>query len=304
MSQWTHIRGGMELVSRPYEKRKPKKPLVEPKKEDFETEADFDQAYRRYALAERKLLYYPYPEEQFKLDMPLSKSYGHWDKKLQEYVEEGHTLSFNAHVYSLPRARKYIEEAFKLLPQGELGIRYSLDQKATDSCSWCSGLMLPCEYDAFRDAVNRMYKHEDEMNSYTYEDLCHRCNLKDDCSVDSVNNILVGIRDDIRYCSAQQLQEGLEKFFQYLMNNDIYVEDGYLEWEDEYDDEHLYAWRCSRLSHSISHQFLVLDKKTNAVIHSKTWAAKRDEKGKVIYTDSGDCIYEIIEKDGPYFEKD
>jgi hypothetical protein len=42
MSQWTHIRGGLELISTPYEMKKMPKSLVEPKKEDFETEEPND----------------------------------------------------------------------------------------------------------------------------------------------------------------------------------------------------------------------------------------------------------------------
>ena len=303
MSQWTHIRGGLELVSTPYECKPIPKSLVEPKREDFESNEAFDKAHSEYRWKVRKLLYFPYPEEQFKLDMPKpGTSYG--KKKKNGKREEYHTLKFEAKIYSLPRARKYIEEAFKLMPQGELGFRYSLDQTPIDSSSSCSGFMIPCEYKAYQDALTRLYNSEHPWESYTYEDLRKWFHIDEECSVDSVNHILVGIRDDIRYASADEVQEGLEKVFKYLEDHEISVEDGYLEWQDEYDPCYIYAWRLSRLSFGISHQFLKLDKRTNQVVHSKTWAAKRDEDGKRMYDDDWNTIWEVVEKDGPYFDEE
>ena len=263
MSQWTHIRGGLELVSTPYEIRKKPKSLIEPKREDFKTQEEYEKADDIYRYKLSKLLYFPYPEEQFKLEMPkLGTSYGR--KKKNGKREEYQTLEFSANIYSLPRARKYIEEAFNLMPQGESGFRYSLDQNATDYCSSSSGFTEPCEYKAYKNALNKLYKSERPWESYTYEDLRRWFHIQEDCHITSINHILVGIRDDIRCCSAKDVQEGLEKVFAYLKAHDIIVGDGYLEWQDEYDPEHLYAWRYSRLSFGISHQFLTLDIKCNS----------------------------------------
>ena len=303
MSQWTHIRGGLELVSTPYEMKKAPKSLTEPKRENFETDEAFEKAHDKYRWEEKKLLYFPYPEEQFKLDMP--KPGMTYDKKKKNGKREEYpTINFSAKIYSLPRARKYIEEAFKLMPQGECGFRFSLDQIATDCSSSCGGFMVPCEYKAYQDAITRLYKSDNPWDSYTYEDLRTWFHIKDECSVDSVNHILVGIRDDIRYCSAQEVQKGLEKVFKYLEEHEISVEDGYLEWQDEYEPDYIYAWRNSRLSWGISHQFLKLDKNTNTVVHSKTWAVKRDENGKRMHDEDWNDIWEVVEKDGPYFDED
>lgn len=303
MSQWTHIRGGLELVSTPFEKKKAPKSLIEPKREDFESDEAFDKADRRYGYELRKLLYLPYPEEQFKLGMPKpGMSYG--KKKKDGKREEFHTIEFEAKIYSLPRARKYIEEAFKLMPYGESGLRYSLDQNAKDSRSSSSGFMFPCEYKAYQDAINKLYKSENPWDSYTYEQLRKYCHIEEECSVDSVNHVLVAIRDDIRYASAQEVQEGLEKVFKYLLDHDIEVEDGYLEWIDEYDPQHIYAWRYSRLSGRFGHQFLVLDKKTNQIIHSKTWVAQEDDDGSWQDDENGHIVYKTVEQDGPCNEED
>ena len=301
MSQWTHIRGGLELVSTPYEMKPIPKSLVEPKQEDFETKEAFEKAHNDYRWKVRKLLYFPYPEEQFKLDMPKpGTSYG--KKKKNGEREEYHTLKFEAKIYSLPRARKYIEEAFRLMPQGESGFRYSVDQIATDCSSSCSGFMIPCEYKVYQEALTRLYKSENPWDSYTYEDLRRWFHIDNECSVDSVSHILVGVRDDIRYASALEVLEGLEKVFKYLEENDIDVEDGYLEWQDEYDPDHIYAWRKSRLDFSISHQFLKIERKTNKVVYSKTWTVKRDENGKKMHDEDWNTIWEVVEKDGPYFD--
>lgn len=302
MSQWTHIRGGMELISSPYEMKPMPKSLVEPKKEDFETEEAFEKAYDEYRAKVRKLYYYPYPEEQFKLEMPRP-GYSYGKKKKNGKREEYHTVEFEAKVYSLPRAKKHIEAAFDLMPQGELGFRYCYDQNANDCSSSCSGFMMPCQYKAYQDALTRMYKSEDAWHSYTYEQLRKYWHIREECSIDSVSHIVVGIRDDIRYCSAQDVQEGLELVFKYLDEHDIDVEDGYLEWQDEWDPDYIYAWRKSRLDFSISHQFLKLDRRTNEVVHSKTLVAKRDLNGKRVYDEDFNTIWEVVEKDGPCFDK-
>lgn len=303
MSQWTHIRGGLELVSTPYETKPIPKSLIKPKKEDFETDEAFEDAYYEYRQKLQKLLYFPYPEKQFRLLMPRPGESYSTNKKTGERIKFN-TIEFEAMVYSLPRARKYIEEAFKLMPYGEGGLRYSLDQNDTDCSTSSSCLNVPCEYKAYKDTLNRLYKSDNLWDSYSYKDLRKWFHINDDCSVSYVNHILVGIRDDIRYASAYAVQEGLEKIFKYLEEHDIDIEDGYLEWQDEYEPEYIYAWRSSRLSYGIAYQFLKLDAVTNKVVYSKTKATKKDEKGYSIYDDNTkDYIWEIIEKDGPYLEK-
>ena len=145
MSQWTHIRGGLELVSSAYE-QKPMK-IAHPKEEDFADKDAYEEAIEKWRAAYHKSLYLPYPEEQFKLDVPtLRQRYNRKTKK--EYT----TLSFHANIYSLPRAKKYIKEAFNLMPQGELGFRYSVEQSILDSSSSSSGFMHNCLYKYYKEA--------------------------------------------------------------------------------------------------------------------------------------------------------
>lgn len=303
MSQWTHIRGGLELHSDPYEIKKASKPLIEPKEEDFEKKEDYLKAWNKYGDKLSKLYYYPYPEEQFKLRSPEPDVvYGKMksDGKREEY----NSLSFEADVYSLPRARKYIGQAFDLMPQGESGFRYSLDQKSTDCSSSSSSFYYPCQQKAYQEALTKMYSIDGTESVWSY-DLMKRCwHIEDYCWVNNVDGILVGIRDDIRYCSAEAVQEGLEKAFKYLEEHGIYVEDGYLEWEDEYDPDYIYSWRNSRLSSDITHQFLKINKNTNEILHSKVWVIQRDEKGHLCFDENGIFICKIVEQEGPYISKE
>lgn len=290
MSQWTHIRGGMQLESSPYEQKK--FTLEEPDKSKDED------AWYKWRIAWGKSFYLPYPEEQFKLSMPGLGWYC-GKKKKDGTREEGRTLEFRAYLYSLPRAKKYLDEAFKLLPQGECGFRYSIKQDVYDGHSSCSGFMTPCLNKYYKDALTRMYHNEDSFYNYTADDLFKWFHVDKECSVESITGMVIGIRDDIRYCSGEEMMKGLEEFFKYLAEHDITVEDGYLEWEDEYEPDVRYAWRNSRLSFGIEHQFLVLDKKTNKILKSKTYVHKRDENGKLDWKAYDNHEFDIIEEEFP-----
>ena len=131
MSEWTYVRGCLQLSSSPFE-IDPNFNQVEPKREDFKSEKKYEKASNEYRAAYHRAIYLPYPEEQFKLGAPVI---GSVRGKGKNKWEPG--LSFDGTcIYSLPRAKPIIEEAFKLFPQGELGFRYWLDQKSHDGTSW------------------------------------------------------------------------------------------------------------------------------------------------------------------------
>lgn len=260
MSQWTHIRGGIELVSNPHE--------FKGKNPDY-----------HYGS---KDAYLPYPEEQLKITAPTPRVFTK-NKKGEKDVE----LMFRAYLYSLPRAKKYIKEAFDLLPQGEVGWSYSMNQTVYNGSSSSGDFEYPCDEKAFKQAVTNMYHNEDTWVRYDYDELkkYYNANLS---WVEIVDSIIIGIREDIRYCSGEELLEGLEKFFNYLREHDITVEDGYLEWEDEYalysDRPYYYCWRCSRISDGIDdlYSFHKIEYKTNKVLWTKTYRRPylKDENGK------------------------
>ena len=264
MSQWTHIRGGFELTASPYE---------------FKGK-DPDKHFGS------KNAYLPYPEEQLKIDAPRPHLFNPGKNKDPEFY-----LEFRAYLYSLPRAKKYIEEAFQLLPQGETGIIYSINQTVDNGRLSSSSFNYPCDEKAFKKALEKMYTSEDSWYTVDYQYLKQGYHAELDM-IETIDGIVIGIRDDVRYCSGEEMLEGLEKFFNYLREHDIEVEDGYLEWEDEYvmfsDKPYYYCWRQSRISDDWEnlYTFYKIEHKTNKILWSKTYHVpytikKRvDEDGK------------------------
>lgn len=238
MSQWTHIRGGFELRSLPYE-YKGKNP---------------DTHYGS------KDAYLPFPDEQMKLDPPTPV--------LRDKDKEKVGLSFEVSLYSLPRAKKYIEEAFKMLPYGETGWLYSISQQRYNSSMSSSSFDYPCEKKQFEKMILQMYDPEKIFSNY--KEFSHYYNMSLNW-ISYVTGIVIGVREDIRHCSGDELLEALEKFFLYLREHEIYVEDGYLEWDDEYISEYRYAWRSSRVFSDDVYSFMKIDKKTNKIIWKKTY---------------------------------
>lgn len=280
MSQWTHIRGGLELVSSIHDY----KPL---KTERPDKDAD-DKLWDKYYKERFKSAYYACPEEQLKIGMP----------EPYEGDSSKPGLSFRVYEYSLPRAKKYIEEAFKLLPQGECGFRYSIKQDKYDGNSSSSDFDYKCQHDAFKIAVLNLYN--DQYPYWTFKDLEKYFNIQVGW-VEHINGIIIGIREDLRYCDGVELLEALEKFFEYLEQNSITIKDGYLEWQDEYKPNILFSWRNSRVGPEDHHCFYITKINTNEILYSKIYKQKRLPNGRrdwdaegwnIIETGSIDKIYE------------
>lgn len=262
MSQWTHVTGGMELESPAVELDKCK--VSRPKGlRNEENDAEFDAYWKEIS----KKAYYPFPDEQFKVGIPIL---------IDGCADGSHYIKIDAYEYSLPRARKYLDEAFNMLPQGELGWHYSILQDNTHCGCSSSYLDLNCAKKAFKKEILKLYAKDSMYDCLTFKEL-QKYQKIEMGFVDHVHNFVIGIREDLRYCSGQELQKALEDFFMYLDKHDITVEDGYLQWIDEWDDDHIYAWRKSRLNHEDEHEFLLLDKKTNKILHSKIYRAEYDE---------------------------
>lgn len=253
MSQWTHIRGGLELRSSAYE--------YKPTKQRFNS------------------AYYPFPEEQFKIGMPEIFDTG-----------KGYSgLYFEVYEYSLPRARKYIEEAFELLPQGECGFRYSIKQDKYDSHSSSGSFDYKCQYDTFKKTILKLYAEQHPY--WSFKDLEENFEV---CAewVKHVDGIIIGIREDLRYCDGVELLKALEKFFEYLEQNDVEVEDGYLEWQDEYKGGILFSWRKSRIGPEAHHCFYITNINTNEIMYSKIYKRKRLPNGRIDWDADG---YDVVE---------
>lgn len=242
MSQWTYVRGCLELDSISHEFKHNKR--------------------------NSKNAYLPFPDEQMKINPPTVF-----------HGEKESFLQFAVSIYSLPRARKYIEEAFEFLPSGEhLVLSHAISQSDSNCWSSSSDFHFECDRKEFEKKILNMYE---KKVRYIEEEkrLKHLKSILnfEPYLVKDVSGIIVGIRDDIRYCSGEELLEGFEKFFTHLHENNIDIIDGYLEWEDSYqhfsDNPYYYCWRYSTLSSSIDEYFSFyrIDKKTNKILWKKTY---------------------------------
>ena len=265
MSQWTHVQGCLLLSSGPFEFKKIK--VEKPAKRE-----DNEEAWEEWRNAYYKSAYLPYPEEQFKMSVPVLRNKYNYKTDKEEACLDIERIT----LYSLPRARKYIEEAFKLLPYGETGFTYAIKQDRTNCRSSSSSSEFPCLKKYLKDAVNKLYYTEDYFYSLTYEDLKKYNKLDDDPWIDYVDEIVIGIVEDLRYCSAQDLEEGLEKFIKYLESNDIDICGGLLEFIDEWEENTKHVFRVSQFE---GYTFETINTTTNKVIKRKTYSYPKDEKG-------------------------
>lgn len=286
MSRWTHIRGGLELIGEIFRyDGKTKLPDVK----DFTSAEEFEKARRKYYDNYLRSAYLPYPEEQFKLSAPLLGTRPNYKKKKDKdgcYPEESCLRVPNVYLYSLPNNREYIEKAFKLMPQGELGLRYSLSQEITDYSSSTYGWIQveSCLKKYYKEAIARMYSSRDKYNSYDYDRLYKYEGLDmNDTVINYVSSILVAIRDDVRYCSGVEMLKGLEEAIADLSKHGIDIEDGYIEWEDEYKPNLIFSFRKSRIGPiDEDFRFFITDTKNNKIVWSKTYLYKVDAIGNYL----------------------
>lgn len=280
MSEWTYVKGSLELESSPVELNK-KFNLAEPKREDFGSREEYEEAHDEYRAAYRKALYLPYPEEQFKLGAPI----------IRGRAKESRIAFDGTCIYSLPRAKKYIEEAFKLFPQGELGFRYWLDQNGNDGTCSSSGFLLPCLYKYYRGAIDRMYSQFSSRwddSKWNFKDLKKRCGVEEDCGYVTVSTIYCGVNTSLRWATAEEVKDSLIKFIEYLKEHGISINDGYLEWYDSYTvyGGFRYAFRTGEWIGEYS--IMKLDKDTNKIIwqlnhvHPKSQDSNRTDFDKFV----------------------
>ena len=274
MSEWTYVRGGLELSSSPFEVDKNFN-MVSPKRKDFNSDKEYENAVEEYRTAYHNAVYLPYPEEQFKLGSPILGHTYDYSKKPKKnkfgykvYPEKKCITFDGTAIYSLPRAKPIIEEAFKLFPQGELGFRYVLDQKAEDSASSMSGFMHKCLYEYYHNAINKMYKEFSHTyaNDWDYETLSKYIGIEEDCSYDCINEIICGISISLRYATADEFYHCLLEVINYLTEHDIEINHGYLEWHDSYTYYQGYRYAFRTGSWFGEYDIMKLDLKTNKIL--------------------------------------
>ena len=281
MSRWTNIRGVLVLSVDAFEH----KPLKEPrpdfgKKPSCYTDEEREASWKWRQKYLNKC-YLPYPEEQFKVDIPVMLKRRKKPTKKDPSDEET-ILCTRARVFSLPKARKYLEHAFSLLPQGECGFRYAIKQDELDYSSGVIGRFeYPCFSRYYKEAINKLYKNGHPFYDWCFEDLCKYQKLDKECSVDYITDMVIGISQPLRWCSADELREALEKFFSYLRENDFDIDNCLLEWRDGYEYNLLHRCVCNGSFDPLV--FETVDTGKNKVIYRKTYDYPRDENGYIDY---------------------
>lgn len=278
MSEWTYVRGCLELDSSPFEVDKNFN-CVSPKRKDFNSDEEFENAVEVYREAYHNAIYLPYPEEQFKLGAPIVGTCPDYTKPkkknkygFETYLEKRCIKFDGTLIYSLPRARPIIEEAFKLFPQGELGFRYSLDQNENDSTSSISGFMHKCLFEYYHNAIDKMYAsfNHDWKSTWNFEDLDKYIGVEEDCGYGCVGEIICGINTSLRCATADEVYHSLLKVIAYLNENDIEIPHGYLEWNDSYTSYKGYRY-AFRTGYWIGeYDIMKLDLKTNKIIWKRS----------------------------------
>ena len=275
MSEWTYVRGSLELDSSPFEVSKDFN-LQEPKRKNYTSDEEFEKAKDEFLEAYHKAIYLPFPKEQFKLGAPvLGWEYDTTKKKrknefgIKTYPEKSCIKFDGTVIYSLPRAKPIIEEAFKLFPQGELGFRYTLDQIAEDGTSSSSGFTHECLYKYYQDAINEMYNnfsHAWKSSSWNYEDLEKYGGVQDSCCYECVSPIICCINTALRWATANDVYDSLIKFMNYLEGHEIEVTNGYIEWQDSYSQSEGYRYAFRTGAWNGEYMIMKLDFNTNKII--------------------------------------
>ena len=303
MSEWTYVRGGLEFACSPFEIKEDFNE-VEPKPKDFETEEAYEEAVDKYRDAYHKAIYLPFPKEQFKLGAPIIGCvYDKTKKKKKDkfgfmVYPEKPALRFDGTViYSMPRAKPILDEAFKLFPQGELGFRYTLEQTSVDSNSSTSGFIHDCLFEYYHDAITEAYKNFESgwYTQWDFDKLNEYVKVEEDCHYDVASEIICGVMTSLRWATANEVAESLEKFITYLREHEISISHGYLEWFDSYcmlgDEKYRWAFRVGQWHNE--YDIMKLDWETNKIIWKRSYVHPKKEDGKGIDFDR----YVTIEED-------
>ena len=245
MSRWIHINGSLVLTGSVYETKVNEK-------------------------TKKVTKYIPFPQEQIKVHSPDIM----FDKNGNEQI------SWSVIEYSLPRCKPIIEEAIKLLPQTETGyIHYVLgqDKSNVDFSSMNSDHFSLSEETEFERQINLFYNIDayDKESSY-YRLLKKEKRLKI-WAVERCTRFTLSLNDDIRYCSGYKLLDSLEKFFDKLASHNINLFQGYLEWNDEYESDFIFALRQEPYK---ALKYMLLDRKDNHIIAYKQIEYKWNDKEK------------------------
>lgn len=206
MSQWVHVCGCLQLSASAFNSKTNK------------------QGKTRFSL--------PYPDEQFILGIPE----GCTDKDGNSYA------LIPIYEYSLPRVRPIIDKLVQnIMPKGELGFCYYLNQ---DKFSWdvsSSDFHFRCEINLFKKKVLALYNNTPTGHSRyaSFKDL--------DVGADFIrmnDSFTMTFDDHVRYCSGVRFMRAMEQLLAEFDRLNIGLDGGYVEWRDDYGNDFVYSVRA------------------------------------------------------------
>lgn len=165
----------------------------------------------------------PYPDEQFILKPP----------SLGE-----NCLKFDVSLYSLPKVKPLFEKFSKeFLPHGEFGLTYFLNQQKNDHRSSSNHMDYSCDEEIFEEKLTKLYE---DSPLYRINRQLFEVGWIDTCS-----DFTFTVDDDIRWCSGYQLMAAFERLFAELSKEEIWLDNGCIEWFDEYESDLVFSIRKS-----------------------------------------------------------
>lgn len=211
MSDWTYIQGSVCLETSPmrFKKNKDGSYKVDKKKHDW----------RFYESR-----YLPFGKEQMKVGFPeLIKETG-LDGKTT-----GAHFGYKIDLTSFPIIKEAVDRCAKDMPQGELGLFYSLikDNGHRSSSSYCDSQHIE---DLFYEHLKEVNK-EHMWSTITRRDIDRYFKSEIDWIEYNTESILT-MHDSIRYCVGSELYEKLIKFFNNLVKEGIDLGNGIFAFSD------------------------------------------------------------------------
>ena len=208
MSDWTYIQGSVCLETTPYRIKKNKDGTYK-----------VDKAKHEFRFYENR--YLPFGEEQMTVSFP----------RLNDYSEKA-ILDYTINLTSYPIIKSYVDKYIQDMPQGELGLFYSLikDHGTRISSSCCES----------KHVEDLFYKHLKELNKeHIWSDITKKELDKYFPNriswVNSNTESILTIHDSVRYCTASEMYVALINFLSNLVKENIELENGIFAFNDCYD---------------------------------------------------------------------
>lgn len=206
MSDWTYIQGSLSLETSPYKIKKGKDGCYKVDK-------------KAHDLRFYESRYLPFGKEQMKVSYP----------KCGEKVKA--KMSYEVELTSYPIIKEYVDKYIQDMPQGEMGLFYSLVKASGygSSSSCCESKQVE---DLFYEHLKEVYKDEiwdgitrKQLDKYFPNDVSW---------FNHQTESILTIHDSVRYCVASEMYKSLIAFLNNLVKNDVDLGDGVFAFNDYY----------------------------------------------------------------------